>query len=243
MMKLSVIIPAYNEEKNIGLTLKRVEKSLKHFNFPFEVIVVCDGCEDKTFEKAKAVAGLTTRVLEYQPNHGKGYALRFGFDHAKGDLIAFFDAGGDFHPDHIDRFIKLMEALEAEIVIGSKRHPMSRINYPTIRRFYSTLYQYLIRLLFGLKIRDTQTGLKIFKRQVLENILPRVLIKQYAFDLELLVLANHLGHHRITEAPVNMEFNVKGSGINKKTIFYMLVDTAAIFYRLKILRWYDREIE
>lgn len=242
-MELSVIIPAYNEEKNIASTLKRVEKSLKRTGFSFEIIIVCDGCQDRTFEIAKGVASPSTRVLEYQPNNGKGYALRFGFTHAKGDLIAFLDAGGDFHPDHIDRFIKLMEALEAEIVIGSKRHPMSRVNYPSIRRFYSTLYQYLIRLLFGLKIRDTQTGLKIFKREVLKNILPRVLIKQYAFDLELLVLANHLGHHRITEAPVDMEFNPGSSGINKKTIFYMLRDTAAIFYRLKILKWYDREIE
>ncbi len=237
---LSIIIPAYNEEKNIGKTLGSLLKYFKKTPYRYEVIVISDGSTDKTASKANRFDKKLVRVFEYKTNHGKGYALKYGVRRAKGKVVALTDAGGDFHPSHIDRFVKLMEVFDADVVIGSKRHPASVVNYPTKRRFYSRIYQLLIRLLFNLNIRDTQAGIKVFKKEVLQKILPRILVKQYAFDLELLVAAKRMGFNKIYEAPVHLNFNPATSGINPTTIWRILQDTAAIFYRAKIRRWYDK---
>ncbi len=237
---LSVVIPAYNEGKNIQRTLKALERSLEKIERDHEIILVCDGCTDDTAARAKELKLSHVRVLEYEKNRGKGYALTFGTERSKGSVITFLDAGGDFDADAIDKFIKLMEVFNADIVIGSKRHPASQVNYPVGRQIGSRLYQYLIRLMFNLNIRDTQTGLKVFKREVLVKVLPRVLVKRYAFDLELLVIAKHLGFTRIFEAPVTMDFNAVNSSVTPSAILKALQDTAAIWYRLRILHYYDR---
>jgi len=240
-MKLSVVIPAYNEAKNIRTTLRRLLNILeKTLTYPFEIIVVSDGSTDKTVSQAQKISSKKVRVLHYKQNRGKGHALKHGVKNSTSEIVTFFDAGGDFQAQSIDKFIKLLEVFDADIVIGSKRHPASVVNYPLKRRFYSRLYQFLIRLLFNLNIRDTQTGLKVFKRTVLEKILPRALVKQYAFDLELLVIARQFGFKKIFEAPVKMKYNFSTSSIGAKTIFNILRDTAAIFYRAKILHYYDR---
>jgi len=134
------------------------------------------------------------------------------------------------------------EWYEADIIIGSKRHPVSKVQYPWQRKILSIGYQLLIRILFGLQIRDSQVGMKFFRREVLENVLPRILVKHYAFDIEILAVAHRLGYNRIFEAPVNLDWT-EGNSILIKSLWYsiyrMLIDTAAIFYRLKILRYYD----
>lgn len=236
---LSVIIPAYNEEKNIAKTVKDLTNQLDKIDRQYEVVVVSDGSEDNTANKAKSISKKNVVVLEYHPNRGKGYALTYGVNKSHGDVVSFFDAGGDFDAMHIDKFIKLMEVFDADIVIGSKRHPASQVNYPLIRRFYSRIYQLVIRLLFNLNIKDTQTGLKVFKKDVLNKVLPRALVKRYAFDLELLVIAKRLGYNRIFEAPINMDFNAVSTGINFKSIYNMITDTLAIFYRRYITKYYD----
>lgn len=237
---LSVIIPAYNEGKNIQATLRNLERSLDLLSREHEVIVVSDGSTDDTAARAKALKLPHVRVVSYGKNRGKGYALTVGTNESKGDMVTFLDAGGDFPGEQIDKFIKLMEVFEADIVIGSKRHPASRVNYPFGRQIGSRLYQLFIRILFNLNIRDTQTGLKLFRREVLVKCLPRALVKRYAFDLELLVIAKHLGYRRFFEAPVEMDFNAITSSLTSGAIVNALVDTAAIWYRLRILRYYDR---
>lgn len=237
---LSVIIPAYNEEKNIVKTLNNLIYDLEKIGRDYEIVIVSDGSSDKTSLKAKSIKNRNIKVFEYSPNRGKGYALTYGVNKSRGKVVTFFDAGGDFDAQHIDKFIKLMEVFDADIVIGSKRHPASQISYPLLRRFYSRIYQLVIRVLFNLNLRDTQTGLKVFKREVLNRILPRALVKRYAFDLELLVIAKRLGFNRIFEAPVNMDFNAVKTGINFQSIYKMILDTMAIFYRRYILHYYDR---
>lgn len=237
---LSVIIPAYNEEKNIVSTLKELVSEIKTLDYKSEIIVVDDGSHDKTKELAESTKVESLRVLSYTSNKGKGYALTYGTKHARGDVITFFDAGGDFHPDHINRFIKLLEAFDADIVIGCKRHLASRVNYPTKRRFMSFIMQVCVWLLFHLNVRDTQAGLKVFKKRVLMEILPRALVKQYAFDLELLVISKRMGYKRIFEAPVNMNFNSSSTSIKMQTIIRILTDIVAIFYRCYIIHYYDK---
>lgn len=242
MMKLSVIIPAYKEEEAIVGTIQSLKKVLDTLPYDKEIVVVVDGSPDKTAERAQSVKCDYLKVLSYIPNRGKGYAIYYGVKHSKGEIVTFFDAGGDFHPDHIDRFVKLMEAFDADMVIGSKRHPASRVNYPRSRRFFSWGWQQLIKLLFRLDVTDTQTGLKVIKRTVLEKVMPRAVVKQYAFDLELMVIAKKLGYKRIFEAPVNMEFNPAGGGAaNARAIWKMFVDMLGIWYRLRFVHYYDKD--
>lgn len=242
--KLSIIIPAYKEEKNIYKTIDDILQAHDVLDYDYEVIVVVDGSPDKTAAEARRHRSKKVTVYEYSPNHGKGYALKYGTQKAKGDIITFADAGGDFDPRQFDKCVKLMEIFDADFVIGSKRHPASKVNYPPLRRFLSIGYQILIRALFGLNVTDTQTGLKFLRRKVAKDVMPRVLVKQYAFDLEMLVIAWQLGYTRIFEAPVEMRFNNEGIGAASfKTIKKMLIDTIAIFFRAKVTKYYSKSVK
>ena len=133
---------------------------------------------------------------------------------------------------------RLLQLYSADVVVGSKRHPLSLVHYPWPRRLQSLAYQLLVRLLFRVKVRDTQTGLKMFRREVAERVVDAALVKRFAFDLELLVLARHFGYVRIIEAPVQIDYKFQ-STTSPRAVFSVLWDTAAIFYRLRIVRWYD----
>jgi len=239
---VSVIVPIYKQEKTIKKDLERINQVLSQTRFDYEIIAVVDGKKiDHSFKEAKKLKLPKIKVVGYQDNYGKGYAVRFGMARSKGDKIAFIDAGMDIDPNGLSMILEHMEWYDADIIVGSKRHPASQVKYPILRKIYSLGYQILVRILFGLKIKDTQTGLKVFKRKVLVAVLPRLLIKRFAFDVELLAVAHRLGFKRIYEAPVKIDserFKLS-STIKFKTIFEMLLDTAAIFYRLKILRYYD----
>lgn len=239
--KLSIIIPAYKEEKNIYKTIKAILSAHEPLDYDCEIIVVVDGSPDRTEKEAKRIRSNKVKVFSYTPNQGKGHALKFGTQRASGDIITFTDAGGDFNPRQFDKCVRLMEIFDADFVIGSKRHPASRINYPRKRRMYSWAYHKMIRVLFGLNVTDTQAGLKFLKRKVAREVLPLVLVKQYAFDLEMLVVAHQLGHRRIFEAPVELQFNSVTSSIGYSSIKKMITDTLAIFYRARILKYYKKK--
>ena len=128
-----------------------------------------------------------------------------------------------------------------DFAIGSKRHPDSVVHYPRSRRIASWCYQQLNRLLFRLDVRDTQVGLKVFNRRVVDEVVPLLLVKQFAFDLELLAVAAALGFDRVREMPVRLEYRFTGSALGSTAVLRALWDTAAVFYRLRILRTYQRK--
>jgi glycosyltransferase involved in cell wall biosynthesis len=239
--RLSVIVPAYREAHRIAQNLRRLLSELDGLGITYEVIVVSDGNTDDTVLEAESVVSSRIKVVQYNVNMGKGYALRCGVSRSSGDLITFIDADMELDPRYIKPFLAVIDGFDCDAVIGSKRHPMSNVQYPFFRRFQSSIYQLLIRVLFHLKLRDTQTGLKLFKRKVLEDVVPLLAIKGFAFDLELLVVARSLGYGKIMEAPVNLDYQFE-STVNPKAVFNVLWDTAAIFYRLRILRYYDRQL-
>jgi glycosyltransferase involved in cell wall biosynthesis len=237
-VELSVIVPAYREGRRIHDNLRRLVGELDQLNVPYEVVVVSDGNTDATVREAERLGSLAVRVFHYPMNSGKGFALSFGVDQSSGNLVTFIDADMELDPANIRGFIELMETNGCDAVIGSKRHPMSRVAYPKFRRLQSAAYQLLVRLLFNLNIRDTQTGLKLFRRQVLAEALPLLAIKRFAFDLELLVVAHHLGYRNVCEAPISLDYQFE-STVNLGSAWRVLWDTAAIFYRLRILRYYQ----
>ena len=128
-----------------------------------------------------------------------------------------------------------------DFAIGSKRHADSIVEYPRSRRIASWYYQQLNRLLFRLDVRDTQVGLKVFSRQVVDEVVPLLLVKRFAFDLELLAVAAALGYDRMHELPVTLEYRFSGSELRSRAVVRALMDTLAIFYRLRILRTYQRK--
>ncbi len=102
-------------------------------------------------------------------------------------------------------------------------------------------YQQLNRLLFGLDVADTQVGMKVFSRAVVDDVVPLLVVKRFAFDLELLAVANAVGHGRVRELPVRLEYRFSGSGVGWRAVARALIDTAAVFYRLRLLRTYQRK--
>ncbi len=239
--KLSVIVPAYKEGKKIQKGLVKLEDELKKIGLDYEILLVCDGCEP-TYQAAKDLAGHSIKVLKYDTNSGKGFALKYGAAKASGDLITFIDADMTIHPKEIDVFIRLLDDSDADIIIGSKRHPQSKVNYPMFRRVQSFVYQLLVSVLFQINAKDTQAGLKLLKRQVLLDVLPKAVVKTYAFDLELLVIAHHLGYTKIVEAPIEVEEQF-ATTVRLSSAFWVFLDTLAIFYRLHILKYYDRTLK
>lgn len=241
---LSLIIPAYKQEKTIFRDLKQVKRLMDDISYPYEIIVVVDGNLDRTAQEARKICSTHVKVVGYQQNHGKGYAVRFGMAHAKGSMIAFLDGGMDLNPRPLSNMIRLMEEEHMDIVIGSKLHPKSKVTYPWQRRVLSWGYRSMVRTMFGLSVRDTQVGFKLFRRQVLEDVLPRLLVKRFAFDIEMLAVAYHLGYKRICEAPIQLTFTNWSSITSTnflKSVFNMSWDTLAVYYRLRILRYYDNK--
>lgn len=242
---ISVIIPAYKKERTIKKDLLRIKNVLEQLRYNYEIIVVVDGRVDKTFENVIKIRSSKIKAFGYEINRGKGFAVRYGMVRAKGEIIGFIDSGMDLNPNGLSMLLEHFEWYDADIIIGSKRHPVSKIsNYPYYRTIISFSSQIFIKFLFGLNIRDTQVGMKFFKKEVIENVLPRLLVKKFAFDIEILTVAHSLGYSRIFEAPIELDFDSKGSIIANKFLEEFLRtfwDTVAVFYRLKILHYYKNK--
>jgi glycosyltransferase involved in cell wall biosynthesis len=236
--ELSVIVPAYHDRERIRPNLERLGRALDTTGLVWEVIVIVDG-DAATYRCASTVSDERIHVHGYQANRGKGFAIRYGMTLARGELITILDSDMDIAPEEIGRMVALLRLYEADMVVGSKRHPLSRVHYPWFRRVQSACYQLVVRLLFRVKVRDTQTGLKLMRREVARRVLRVALVKRFAFDLELLALAAHFGFRRIIEAPVEIDYHFS-STTSPRAVFRVLWDTLAIFYRLRIRHWYDR---
>ncbi|HSV94380.1 MAG TPA: glycosyltransferase [Spirochaetia bacterium] len=237
---LSVIVPAYNC-KTIYRDLSTLKKYLNNLDRSYEIICVVDGRKNKadhTIELAKKIKEKNIKIYFYSLNKGKGYAIRYGMARAKGGIIAFIDAGSDLHAKGIGLALEHLKWYDADIIVGSKRHHASRVNYPWRRKILSFIVQKATRFFFGLDVSDTQTGLKVFKRKVLVKVLPRLMVKRWAFDLEMLAVANHLGFKKIYESPVEINYNF-ASNIGIQSIQNFIVDYLAIIYRIHFLHYYD----
>ena len=240
---LSVVVPAFNEGERIARTLKETSSCLKAYFNSFEIIIVDDGSRDNTASVAQSAIkslrlGASARVLSYPVNQGKGWALRQGTLAARGECIAFFDADLDIAPQHIVDYYRVLQSDGMDAVIASKRHPESQLTYARSRVIISNIYYWFNRIVFRLHIKDTQTGMKVFRREVLLSVLPRLLGKRFAFDLELLVNIRRLGG-KISSQPVTITGHETFGRIRSIALWHAFVDTLAIFYRVYVLRYYN----
>ena len=243
MVELSVILPIFNLASTIRENLAKVAIVLSRTGLPCEIIPVDDGSSDGTSDVLRAwaeepaEARLVRRPVILERNGGKGNALKAGFRASTGRLVLLLDGDLDILPGYLPGFLETMTREKAGIVIGSKRHPKSRVHYPWHRRIASVVYYGLVRLLIGMPVTDTQTGMKLFRRDVLGEALDRMLVKAYAFDLELLAIAYGRGA-KIAEAPVAIRFGDKFGALSPRTVRQMSIDSLAVFYRLRLLNYY-----
>jgi dolichol-phosphate mannosyltransferase len=235
-VELSFVVPAFNEEDCIEDTLETIDTVIKNRNLPYEIVVVDDGSKDDTFARAKKYAGRNghVKVLSYSKNVGKGHAIKTGFMQTSGNIVIFTDGDMEIDLRTISGYIEALK--RGDIAIASKRHEDSRVRVPLSRRFLSESFNGLVRLLTGVSLKDTQSGLKAMRKSAFINIIPRLAVKRYAFDVELLSVANLFGL-KVVEMPVNIELDAKFKPVE---MWRMFIDLLGIAYRLRLVHWYQR---
>lgn len=248
METVSILLPARNEAPRMYGNLQRVRAVAQELCATqwrglvnsFEIIVVDDGSTDETWaEIQRAVREMPEiRAVQLAHNAGKGWALRTAYEHAHGSWIFFIDADLEIGPEHMADLARELRAHDVDAVLGSKRAAVAATSYPWYRRLISITYAALVRLLVPVPVRDTQTGFKLFTRPVLDTVMPRMLVRRYAFDIELLAIAHRFGFS-FRSCPVDVAFSGKRGSVTLGNMYGMFIDTLAVFYRLRLLKYYD----
>jgi len=239
MPQLSVIIPAYNEEKRLPSTLESVHKYLSESERTFEIVVVGDGSVDKTRDVVNEFAAqhCGIRLITHSPNMGKGYSVREGMLRAEGELLLLDDADG---ASPIEELKRLEDAINggADVAIGSRAKPSSEtvVNALSHRKHIGNTFNMIVQTLLLPGIQDTQCGFKLFKSSVAKDLFSIAKLDRYAFDVEVLYLAKVKGYE-IAEVPINWT-NIEGSKINLVTDpINMLIEIARIYFGKKFGRY------
>ena len=230
---VSVVMPLYNEGAHITSNVEQTLGVLRMLG-PFEIILVNDGSSDNSGEEiARLAEKFPGEIVPLQlPRSGKGEALRRGAQAARGEFVVFIDADLDLPPEQILFFIAIQRVKKADAVIGSKMHPDSTVDYPLKRRVYSLGYFWLVKFLFGLPVRDTQTGLKLVRRDLLLKALEKTEGRGFTLDLELLVRLVQLGAVMV-EAPVVVRHSFKFGGIGLPVVWQIFRDTWQTWRRVR----------
>ncbi|MDR1992288.1 MAG: glycosyltransferase [Nitrososphaerota archaeon] len=238
-IELSFVVPAYNEEKFIECTLGTIDTIVMKKYLSYEIVVVNDGSADKTLVNAKKYAGKNAhvKIISYSKNLGKGYAVKTGFLNAKGNVVFFTDSDSEIDLTKISNYVNALK--NADIVIASKKHKNSHIQVPLSRRILSECFNTLVRIFTGIPLKDTQSGLKAMKKSAFVNIIPHLAVKRYAFDVELLAVANLYGL-KVIEMPVDIKLDAKFKPID---MWHMFIDLLGIAYRLRVIHWYQRPLQ
>lgn len=218
----SLIIPAYNEEKRV---LPVINNFLGAFS-DIEIIIVSNGCTDKTAEFVRSCKDKRVVLLDFKEKLGKGGAIIEGFKKAKSDIIGFSDADQAVMPDEFKKLIKYIGEYDA--VIGSRKVKGADITIKQdfVRRFASKVFNIIINLIFNFGIKDTQCGAKIFKKEVIKDILPRLKVRDFTIDIDLLYNINRL-NYKIKEIPINWKHQ-EGSTFSLKNAPKMFISLLKI---------------
>lgn len=230
---LSVVIPAYNEALRIGSTVEKVRRYLQTRNYPVELIVVDDGSNDSTpaiLEEAQPHFP-AMRVFRNEPNRGKGYSVRRGVLEARGELVLFTDADLSAPIEEANKLIGALESERADAAVGSRalERRLIGIHQPPHREFAGHIFNLLVRFFTGLKIRDTQCGLKLFRRATTRRAFELQRVEGFGFDPEVLFLIERLGG-KVIEVPVRWNDN-------PATKVRLLRDSSRMLTDLAALRW------
>jgi dolichyl-phosphate beta-glucosyltransferase len=232
---LSVVIPAYNEERRLPATCRGVGEYLEQAGYPYEVILVDDGSTDSTPVFIRAIAAEVPgfRGVFLPSNRGKGAAVRAGMATARGEHLLFSDSDLSTPIEEVRRLSAALEERQAGVAIASRRLAGAHlvVRQPLHRRVMGTGFSLLTRTVALPGLYDTQCGFKLFTRQAAQAIFPRLTIARFGFDVEALYLARRLGY-RVVEVPVTWQ-DSRESKVNP------LRDSARMFGDLARIRWND----
>jgi glycosyltransferase involved in cell wall biosynthesis len=239
LAQVSAIVPIYNQGTVISNSLSRIREALSLTNLNFEIVVVNDGSSDNTLailqtEKKKDPR---IKIVTYPQNKGKGYAIKQGIMQSSGEIAVFIDGDLDVQPFAIKEYVN--ELNNYDFVIASKRHPLSQVNAPLSRKVLSRMFNLIVRTTTGIKVKDTQTGLKVGYGSLLREFFKAMNINRYAFDVELLTIAAMMNLN-IKEMPVEVNLDHR---FRIRQIILMLIDVLAIFYKYRITRFYQKRIQ
>jgi glycosyltransferase involved in cell wall biosynthesis len=239
LIQISAIIPVYNQEREISILLKRLKEALNSTLLDYELVIVNDGSCDSTLKILRKQQELDARIqiISYPENKGKGYAVKKGIMHTHGEIVLFVDGDLEISPDTIKDYIRELQS--CDVVIASKSHPLSKVNAPESRKFLSRAFNLYVRIMTGVRLKDTQSGLKAGDGNVLRTIFRIIHIDRYAFDVELLAVATAL-NVRIKELPIEITLNHR---LRLNDIAKMFIDVIAISYKLRISRWYKKQLK
>lgn len=230
--QLSVFFPVYNEEKNLKKTIQLAVETLKKNFDEWELIIVDDGSKDKSLEIAKSLAGTTPQIknVHHQINRGYGAAFKSGAYSAQYDWIAFSDSDGQFDFSEISSFIKVQKETGADLVIG---YYLAR-HVPFYRKVNTYLWEAVVRLLFGLKVKDIDCAFKLFNKRVLQSIPPLESERGAFISTEFLVKAKQKGF-KIVEVGVHHYPRAagQGTGADLDVIVKSFIDLFRLWQKLK----------
>jgi len=235
--RISIVMPAYNVEDDIVEAISEVRGVLEKITDDYEIIVVNDGSTDDTARRVEGVMDGHVKIVNHSVNMGKGAAVKTGVRYASGDYTILLDADRDIDVRNMMQYIKALR--EYDVVIGSKRHPKSIYQAPTLRKILSVGYNILVKALLGIRVGDTQTGFKAFKTKYLKMMMNVIVVKRYSWDAEALAIANML-KLKIAEAPVHIR---QEKLFKLKDAVNMLIELLGIVYRLRVIKWYQKNIE
>jgi len=186
---LSIIIPAFNEEKTLKKTVFDIQQYLSKTRIQYEIIIIDDGSIDSTYSVSKKLENKDIKIFKNIKNKGKGFSIKKGIRKAKKDYILFMDADNATRIIELDNFEKLIK--KYQIIFGSRALKNSKIiiHQPKLRETYGKFYNFIIRILFNIKIKDTQCGFKFFERKTAEKIFEKITSDRWCFDTEIFVIA------------------------------------------------------
>lgn len=201
MLKLSIVIPVFNEEQLIKQTLNKLDEYLKSMQISYEIVVVDDGSSDKTVYIVKNINNKKIKFVKIKANKGKGAALKAGILESSGELIIFMDADLSVPLEYLEPLIVNLK--KYDVVIGTRRTKKSKIvvHQPVIRETLGRVFTKLTQLLTNTKLSDYTCGFKGFKKEVAHKVFKNSLIERWAYDAEIMFLANKY-NYSISEIPV-----------------------------------------
>ena len=236
-MKVSVVLPAYNEAERIELAVEEVRKELSKYyaEDEFEIIIAEDGSSDGTDRIAAELAERyeNVRHIHSDSRLGKGKAISQAFKASKAEILVFMDVDLSTDLEHLRELIQAVED-GSDFVTGSRLMQQSKTERPLKRDFASKAYNFLVRLFLGSKLRDHQCGFKAFRREALFEVMEKAKDTHWFWDTEVLVLAQRMGY-RVREIPVRWVGRSE-TKVKAKDSFYMLSSILKFWWRLRSLK-------